>query len=118
MPEIEKYIDAFLKNKLSDTFPLLSMFISDKTINQLKKSLMDELAALFPQVMQQYMSNLRQDLDLEKIVTKKVQEFSSDKLELILNDIMKKEFRFVEIIGAVLGFIIGIFQVLLSLLSN
>ncbi len=118
MPEIEKYIDAFLKNKLSDTFPLLSMFISDKTINQLKKSLMDELEALFPQVMQNYMGNLRQELDLEKIVTKKVQEFSSDKLESILNDIMKKEFRFVEIIGGVLGFIIGIVQVLITVLSN
>ncbi len=118
MPEIEKHIDAFLKNKLSDTFPLLSMFISDKTINQLKSSLMDELQALFPQIMRNYMGNLRQELDLEKIVTKKVQEFSSDKLESILNDIMQKEFRFVEIIGGVLGFIIGIVQVLITILSN
>jgi uncharacterized membrane protein YheB (UPF0754 family) len=55
---------------------------------------------------------------LEKIVTQKVSSFSSDKLEAILNDIMKKEFVFVEIIGGVLGFIIGLLQVLLTLFTN
>lgn len=63
------------------------------------------------------MNNLQEDLDLEKIVTQKVSGFSSDKLEQILNDIMAKEFRFVEIIGGVLGFLIGLLQVLLTLLA-
>ena len=35
-PEIESHIDTFLREKLKDTFPMLSMFIGDKTINQLK----------------------------------------------------------------------------------
>ena len=54
---------------------------------------------------------------MEKIVVDKVKGFSSDKLEQILNDIMSKEFRFVEIIGGVLGFIIGIVQVILTMIS-
>ena len=40
-----------------------------------------------------------------------------DKLEEVLNNIMSKEFRFVEVIGAVLGFIIGLLQVLITLLQ-
>ncbi len=118
MPQIEVYIDSFLKTKLSETFPVLSMFIGDKTINQLKEALMKELQSIFPQIMKNYMVNLKTDLDLESIVTQKVQSFSSDKLESILNDIMKKEFKFVEIIGGVLGFIIGLLQVLLTWLTN
>jgi uncharacterized membrane protein YheB (UPF0754 family) len=43
-----------------------------------------------------------------------VSNFSSDKLEEILNAIMSKEFRFVEIIGAVLGFLIGCMQILIT----
>ena len=35
-PEIETHIDSFLREKLKETFPMLSMFIGDKTINQLK----------------------------------------------------------------------------------
>lgn len=118
MPHVETYVDSFLKNKLSETFPVLSMFIGDKTINQLKDAFMGELRTIFPEVMKKYMVNLKTDLDLETIVVKKVESFSSDKLESILNDIMKKEFKFVEIIGGVLGFIIGLFQVLLTLLTN
>ena len=118
MPHVETYVDSFLKNKLSETFPVLSMFIGDKTINQLKDAFMQELQTIFPEVMKKYMVNLKADLDLESIVVQKVQSFSSDKLESILNDIMKKEFKFVEIIGGVLGFIIGLLQVLLTLLTN
>ena len=117
MPHVETHIDSFIRNKLSDTFPLISMFIGDKTINQLKDGFMKELQQIFPELMQKYMGNLKKDLDLEQIVIQKVQGFSSDKLEVVLNDIMKKEFFFVEIIGGVLGFVIGVLQVLLTFLT-
>lgn len=118
LPQIEGHIDHFLRTKLSTTFPMLSMFIGDKTITQMKGAFMDELEIILPAVLKNYMGNLQKDLDLEKIVTEKVKGFSSDKLEDILNDIMKKEFKFVEIIGGVLGFIIGLLQVLLTWLTT
>ncbi len=117
MPYVETHIDQFLRVKLAEQMPVISMFIGDKTIQQLKSVFMTELSTLFPVIMKNYMNNLQNDLDLEQIVVAKVNNFSSDKLEQILNDIMAKEFRFVEIIGGVLGFIIGIIQVLLTLLS-
>ncbi len=117
MPFVETHIDHFLRVKLAEKMPVISMFIGDKTTNQLKEVFITELTELFPVIMNQYMNNLQEDLDLEKIVTQKVTGFSSDKLEQILNAIMSKEFRFVEIIGGVLGFLIGLLQVLLTLLS-
>jgi uncharacterized membrane protein YheB (UPF0754 family) len=117
-PEIEAHIDKFLREKLSDVFPMLSMFIGDKTINQLKGAFLMELESLFPVLMKSYMTKLEKDLDLEKIVTEKVANFSSEKLEDILNQITKKEFKFLEIIGGVFGLLIGLIQVLIQLLSN
>ena len=117
-PEIEAHIDIFLREKLVTLFPMLSMFIGDKTINQLKTAFLTELENLFPILMKNYMKKLESDLDLEKIVTEKVASFSSEKLEDILNQITKKEFQFLEVIGAVFGFIIGLVQVLLTQLSN
>ena len=116
MPFVEEHIDYFLRVKLAEKMPVISMFIGDKTIGELKIVFMEELKTLFPSLMQNYMTNLQQDLDLEEIVTQKVAAFSSDKLEDILNSIMSKEFRFVEIIGAVLGFIIGLLQIVITLL--
>lgn len=117
MPLVEAHVDDFLRNKLKDVFPVISMFIGDKTINELKGFFMTELEALFPILMQRYMKNLQEELDLEKIVIEKVAGFSSDKLEEILMGIMAKEFRFVEILGGVLGFLIGLLQVGITLFA-
>lgn len=115
MPHVEKHIDQFLRVKLADAMPVISMFIGEKTINELKSVFMAEMRSLFPVVMGNYMHNLQDQLDLEKIVIEKVQAFSSDKLEEVLNAIMAKEFRFVELLGGVLGLVIGLIQVLLSI---
>ena len=114
MPLIGAHVDNFLKNKLSDEMPFLSLFIGDKTIKSLKKTFMQELEILFPQLMKSYAGHLQEELDLEKIVTEKVSAFSSDKLEDILYQIMSKEFRFVEILGGIIGFSIGIIQVMIT----
>lgn len=117
-PEIETHIDSFLRTRLKDSFPLLSMFIGDKTINQLKDAFLMELESLFPVLMKSYMNKLEEDLDLEKIVTEKVAGFSSEKLENILDQITKKEFAFLEVIGGVFGFLIGIIQVLFQVMMH
>lgn len=114
MPMIEKHVDEFLRIRLSDEMPVISMFIGDKTITKLKTAFMKEIETLFPQVMKQFAGNLKKELDLEHIVIEKVSSFSSDKLEEILYQIMSKEFKFVEIIGAVIGFIIGVLQVVIT----
>lgn len=118
MPMIENHVDDFLRTRLSTEMPMISMFIGDKTIGKLKGAFMLEIESLFPAVMKQYASNLKTELDLEHIVIQKVSGFSSDKLEEILYQIMAKEFRFVEIIGAVIGLIIGLVQVFITVMTR
>jgi len=115
LPLLETHIDTFLKEKLVTEIPMIGMLIGEKTISQVKGVFMKELQELFPILMKQYMTTLESELNLERIVIEKVRQFSSDKLEDILNQIMSAEFRFVEIIGAVLGFIIGLVQVLITM---
>src|SRR6202012_1817668 len=110
-PEIEAHIDHFLRNKLKDVFPMLSMLIGDKTIGQLKDAFIVELENLFPVLMKNYMDKLQDDLDLEKIVTEKIAGFSAEKLEDMLDQITKKEFKFLELSGAFFGLLIGVIQV-------
>jgi uncharacterized membrane protein YheB (UPF0754 family) len=117
MPFIEAKVDEFLRVKLNDAFPIISMFIGENTIQQLKGIFMQELQVIFPEVINKHVKQLQSQLDLEKIVSEKVAGFSSDKLEQILNQIMSKEFRFVEIIGGILGFIIGLLQILLTTIT-
>ena len=118
LPLIDAHIDTFLKVKLKEQMPVVGMFIGEKTIVQLKAVFLKELEEIFPLMMKNYMNHLEKDLDLEKIVIDKVKNFSSDKLEDILFQIMAKEFRFVEIIGAFVGLVIGLVQVFITLATS
>lgn len=116
-PEIEAHIDNFLRVKLKQSFPMFAMFIGDKTINQLKGAFLTELEELFPVLMKNYMIKLENDLDLKEIVTQKVSGFSGEKLEDMLNKITKQEFKFLEVIGAFFGLLIGILQVVFTFIT-
>ena len=94
------------------------MFITGNTLDNIKKGIVKEFEVLFPTLVGNMTNNISNEVNIEKIVTEKVQAFSSDKLEEILMAIMSKEFKFVEIIGAVLGFLIGLLQVLLTLIDK
>ncbi len=118
MPLIEAHIDTFLKERLSEQLPMISMFIGDKTITRLKSTFLQEIESLLPPVMRSYAGQLKDDLDLEAIITQKVAHFSSDRLEELLYQIMAKEFRFVEWVGAVIGLLIGLIQVLITAWAN
>jgi uncharacterized membrane protein YheB (UPF0754 family) len=118
LPMVEEHVDHFLRNKLKEAMPMVAMFIGDKTIGQLKAVFMQELTELFPVILRNYVAHLREDLDLEKIVVEKIAGFSNDRLESMLNEFLTKEFRFVEVIGAALGFLIGLFQILITLLLH
>ena len=113
-PFIAGHIDHFLEHKLTEKMPVLAMFVSASTLAPIKEGLMEEIDIMLPELMKQYAENLKSKIDIEKMVTEKVADFSSDKLEKILVAIMSKEFRFVEIIGGILGFLIGLLQVLLT----
>ncbi|MBM3915005.1 MAG: DUF445 domain-containing protein [Sphingomonadales bacterium] len=114
MPLIEAHIDTFLKERLSEQLPMISMFVGEKTITRLKTTFLQEIENLLPPVMKTYAGQLRTELDLESIITEKVAHFSSDRLEELLYQIMAKEFRFVEWVGAIIGLLIGLVQVWIS----
>ena len=113
-PHIEGHISNFLEHKLKEKLPVIAMFVGAGTIDKIKEGLLEEIDEMLPELMKQYAEKLKTKIDIEAMVTEKVANFSSDKLEEILVSIMKKEFRFVEIIGAVLGFVIGLLQILIT----
>ena len=113
-PEIETHIDSFLRVRLKETFPMLSMMIGDKTINQLKTAFLTELETLFPAVMKSYVSNLEKDLDIEKEVSEKIAGFSISKTEDLVYKSAKKQLKKIQLFGAALGFLTGLMHLFIN----
>jgi uncharacterized membrane protein YheB (UPF0754 family) len=114
---VENRIDEFINVKIVATMPMLAMFLNDEIKDKIKSTLLGEIEEVIPSVIESYADKLKNEVDVKEIVYQKVLNFSSDKLEEILFSIMKKEFKFIELLGGILGFIIGLIQTLLIVLN-
>jgi uncharacterized membrane protein YheB (UPF0754 family) len=114
MPQLEAQIDEFLAVRIKEKIPVLAMFLTEGTSAMIKAGLMEEMEVMLPKLIQEYVQNLEKKIDIEKMVSEKVAAFSSDKLETLLRSVLAKELRFVEIMGGVLGFLIGLFQLVIT----
>ena len=118
MDLIGKKIEKTIRNKLVQNFPMLSMFLTDEMVEKVTNLFKAELQEFLIETAQGIGSKIEEKISIEEIVREKVEAFSTDKLEKILYSIMKKEFRFIEITGAILGFLIGCIQVSLAIIGN
>lgn len=113
-PEIETHIDHFLRVRLKETFPMLSMLIGDKTINQMKGAFLSELENLFPVLMKSYITNLQKGFDIEKQVSEKIAGFSVSKTEDLIYNSAKKQLFKVQLTGAIIGFFTGLIHIFIN----
>ncbi|WP_291321105.1 DUF445 family protein [Desulfonatronospira sp.] len=109
---LSEYIHNLLSRKLNSLHPVLAGLLSSRVADSLQARLSRESEKILPQLLQRLAEELEHSLDFKEVVRHKVENFSMDKLEEVLFSIMRKEFRFIEIIGAVLGFVIGTLQAL------
>ena len=113
LEEVGKRIEKTIRGKLISAFPMLSMFLSDEMIEKVTNLFKGELEDFLRVSAQGLAVKMEDSVDIQGLVREKVQAFSSNKIEELLIGFMEKEFRFIEKIGAVLGFLIGCIQVIL-----
>jgi len=110
---VEEKIDEYLNITFPKNYPITSIFVGKNRKNKIKDDLIDEVEKVAPEVIEKYVQNIERELNIEEIVRKKVAELPPDKLESMLNNILQKEFRFIEYIGGVIGLLIGVLQLVL-----
>lgn len=110
---IAQRLENGIATRLPRAFPMLAMFMSGDMAEKIKGFLLEQIGSLNEELIDKLSGELEEELDVHRIVEEKVAAFSSDKLEEILLSIMRREFKFVEMVGAVLGFLIGVVQIFL-----
>ncbi|NBB80737.1 MAG: DUF445 family protein [Verrucomicrobia bacterium] len=93
--------------------PLLGGFINDSTLAKFEviaaASMKEEAGPLMERVATQFEASV----NLKQMIEDNIAAFDLDRLEAIVNQVAKHEFRTIERLGAVLGFLIGCAQVAL-----
>jgi uncharacterized membrane protein YheB (UPF0754 family) len=93
------------------------------TIKEIIASLItDVLASELPGLLEQFRidisSELKQSFSFAEIIQQKINDMDWTSLEHIILSIAKRELRHIEILGGVLGFMIGLVQLIISFYLN
>ncbi|HVI47773.1 MAG TPA: hypothetical protein VM802_23075 [Chitinophaga sp.] len=114
IPLVEVHLDGFLRERLPKAMPVLSMFIGDSIVNQIKTHLVAEMDLLFPQLINQYLDDIQQDLDLERIVADKINSISATEMEALTTGLLRKPLSQLQLLGALTGFLTGLIALVIT----
>jgi len=107
---MSEQIDAFAQ-KIGAQNPMVGMFLQGPLLDQIKQTIAGQMAERFPEFMERVVTRVEHRLDVSEIVARKIEGFDLSKLESLIYEISARELRTIEILGGVLGFLVGLVQV-------
>ena len=113
---IDEVLDKNLKKKVKEKFPFLQMFFTDKIAKDIGNTIKDIIMGNQEKIFEIFSNYAEENIDFEVIISDKISNFSLDKLEEIITLLANKELKHIEVIGAILGMIIGAVQYLITLI--
>ena len=113
---IDEVLDKNLKKKVKEKFPFLQMFFTDKIAKDVGNTIKDIIMGNQEKIFEIFSNYAEENIDFEVIISDKISNFSLNKLEEIITFLAKKELKHIEIIGAILGMLIGAVQYLITLI--
>ena len=113
---IDDVLDKNLKKKVKEKFPLLQMFFTDKVAKDIGNTIKEIVMENQEKIFEIFSNYAEENIDFEVIISDKISNFSLDKLEEIITFLAKKELKHIEVIGAILGMLIGAVQYLITLI--
>ena len=118
--QMEKVIDNILEKKLAseinNKFPMIAMFLNESTLNKIKEIIKKSIMENKEQIISMLFETLEKNVDFKEIIVEKVDAFSLEELERITFSLAKKELKHIEIVGAILGGLIGVAQFVITVL--
>jgi len=107
------YIESNLAKRIDEIFDktplsyIKSAAERSGVVSRISSVISDSLAGMLKDTVTK---NIAKNIDLREFIVKKTQEVNDEEIERLFKNFARKELRFIEISGAILGFIIGVVQ--------
>ena len=95
------------------SIPLLGSFINYSALARFEVIAKEAIQAEAAPLIEKVATEFEASVDLKQMIEDNIAAFDLARLETIVNQVAQREFRTIERLGAVLGFLIGILQVAL-----
>ena len=90
--------------------PLLGNLVNDRLLYTLNKIALESIVGETEPLLEKVAVEVEKQIAVRKIVEEKIHAFDLDQLEAIVRKLAHQEFRSIEILGAVIGFLVGLVQ--------
>ena len=120
-PHLEKTAHTLVWERIGPqlrAIPLLGNFINDGILAKFETIAVAEIKKESTPLIEQVATEFESSVDLKHLIEDNIASFDLDKLEDIVNEVAKREFRTIERLGAILGFAIGCVQLVLLWLAG
>lgn len=115
--EMVSRLVSLLKDRLATILPrIVPARVTQIIGDALEKVLRQEAGEIFRQSLEWGQDYLASEVQIRKIVEDKVNAYDLNELEAMIRGISSPELRFIEILGGVLGFMIGLVQLAINVL--
>ncbi len=99
--------------------PVFGGWVNAATLRKIEKLLAAEMQRQANPLLLRLSSEVEHHIPVRELVEKKMAALNVDDLERMVNQVARKEFKSIERLGAVLGFVVGLIQLgILSLTGN
>lgn len=115
-PMLQEKIDLMVKEKIASINPMLMAFLPNELLEKIKKTILDEILNTLPQIIDKLGGSFIKSLPISELVIQNINKFDLARLEKMIVDAANKEFKFIEYLGAVVGVIIGLVQMIIMTL--
>ncbi len=113
---LHERVDHLMDEQLDKLGPMIRAFVSSDFRDRIKTRLEVEVLDFVGRLSGELHEDLERHMDIQEMVRSRIESFDMDRLESIVLRIAQKELRGIEILGGVLGFLVGCAQVGLVLI--
>ncbi len=104
------YIIEKIKNIINEKLNIIPMPFRMMATPYIDEILNNEVPSAIDEISTDLLVKSKENVDIQKIIEEKINELDLEKLEDIIIKVAKKELKHIEILGLVLGAIIGVLQ--------
>jgi len=108
--KLKQRIDALIEDQLQSFGTVVKMFIPDDLVEKIRARIEQEVFSFVEELGENLHASMGEQLDLKQKVRDRILAFELDQMERLVLRVAKKELRHIEILGGVLGFIVGIVE--------
>lgn len=107
---LDDFIRRLVREKLGRKLRNVPLLGSQKTLASIEKLAQEAMREEFEGMRAKLADDLEAHLQVRELVKARIEAFEMEQLEKIVQRVAARELRFIEWLGAALGFVVGLFQ--------